>query len=136
MGEGEGGERHAEAALDAGGAVVAVNDAAGRDLRVGDRLAHGAHPRRRDMAGLQEFLQEAELSAGITEDETAFLKSLSPDGKRPSLLYYYRELQNLRDPLNFLPSSIEKRRERRRKTSVIKSPARRKRPGSRSVRQT
>src|SRR5438067_2007986 len=86
--------------------------------------------------GLEAFLDDPKLSAGITEHETAFLKSLSPDGKRPSPLYYYRELQNLRDPLNFLPLSIEKRRERRRKTSVIKSPARRKRPGSRSVRQT
>jgi transcriptional regulator with XRE-family HTH domain len=61
--------------------------------------------------GLKEFLNDAKLSAGITEDETAFLKSLSPDGKRPSPLYYYRELQNLRDPLNFLPLSIGTRRE-------------------------
>jgi transcriptional regulator with XRE-family HTH domain len=69
--------------------------------------------------GLKEFLNDAKLSAGITEDETAFLKSLSPDGKRPSPLYYYRELQNLRDPLNFLPLSIGKRRER--ETAALES---------------
>lgn len=58
---------------------------------------------------LKEFLNDAKLSVGITETETAFLKSLRCDGKRPSLLYYYRELQNLRDPLNFLPLSIGER---------------------------
>ncbi len=57
---------------------------------------------------LKEFLGDEKLSAGITEQETAFLKRLRCDGKRPSVLYYYRELQNLRDPLNFLPSSIGK----------------------------
>jgi transcriptional regulator with XRE-family HTH domain len=72
-------------------------------------------------AGLKQFLKDAKLSAGITEDETAFLKSLNLDGKRPSALYYYRELQNLRDPLNFLPSSSGMRREPERKTPAIKS---------------
>jgi transcriptional regulator with XRE-family HTH domain len=71
--------------------------------------------------GLKEFLNDARLSAGITEDETAFLKSLSPDGKRPSALYYYRELQNLRDPLNFLPASIGMRRQPENKAVAIKS---------------
>jgi transcriptional regulator with XRE-family HTH domain len=65
--------------------------------------------------GLKEFLNDAKLSAGITEDETAFLKRLIHDGKRPSPLYYYRELQNLRDPLNFLPLSIGKQRGAERK---------------------
>jgi transcriptional regulator with XRE-family HTH domain len=67
---------------------------------------------------LKEFLNDAKLSSGITEAETAFLKRLRCDGKRPSLLYYYRELQNLRDPLNFLPLSIGER-------PVIKSHLRR-----------
>lgn len=71
--------------------------------------------------GLKEFLNDTKLSAGITEDETAFLKRLSPDGKRPSPLYYYRELQNLRDPLNFLPLSVRNPKEQERKTAVIKS---------------
>ena len=69
--------------------------------------------------GLQEFLEDPKLSAGVTHDEAAFLKSLRTNGKRPSVLYYYRELQNLRDPLNFLPVSVEMRAERR--TSVEKS---------------
>jgi transcriptional regulator with XRE-family HTH domain len=71
--------------------------------------------------GLKEFLNDVKLSAGTTEHETAFLKSLSLDGKRPSPLYYYRELQNLRDPLNFLPLSIKKRREPETKTSATKA---------------
>ena len=70
--------------------------------------------------GLVAFLGDAKLSAGISEPEMAFLKSLRFDGKRPSPLFYYRELQNLRDPLNFLPLSIKKRREPERKTSVMK----------------
>ena len=76
--------------------------------------------------GLEAFLDDAKLSAGITEPETAFLKSLKFDGRRPSPLYYYRELQNLRDPLNFLPLSIKKRREPETKTSVMKPGLRRK----------
>src|SRR5689334_16560237 len=76
--------------------------------------------------GLKEFLNDVKLSAGITEDQTAFLKSLSLNGKRPALLYYYRELQNLRDPLNFLPLSIGKRREPETKTSATKARVRRK----------
>jgi hypothetical protein len=38
---------------------------------------------------------------GATEEEIEFLKRLRIKGKRPTALYYYRELQNLRDPLNF-----------------------------------
>jgi len=51
--------------------------------------------------GLQQFLQDASLSGDATEEEIAFLKALKLSGKRPSPLYYYRELQNLRDPLHF-----------------------------------
>ena len=60
--------------------------------------------------GLEAFLGDPKLSAGINEHEIAYLKSLSPDGKRPAPLFYYRELQNLRDPLNFLPLSPKKQR--------------------------
>lgn len=67
--------------------------------------------------GWKDFLNDAKLSAGITEDETLFLRSLRFDGKCPSALYYYRELQNLRDPLNFLPLSTEKRSRPRRKNA-------------------
>lgn len=71
--------------------------------------------------GLHQLLSDPKLSQGITERETAFLKGLRTDGKRPSLLYYYRELQNLRDPLNFVPMSIGKPRQHPRKSSQISS---------------
>ena len=51
--------------------------------------------------GLESFLKNPSLSAGVTEEEVAFLKALKLTGKRPSPIYYYRELQNLRDPLHF-----------------------------------
>jgi transcriptional regulator with XRE-family HTH domain len=51
--------------------------------------------------GLAEFLEDASLSGTATPDEVAFLKRLRVRGKRPTALYYYRELQNLRDPLHF-----------------------------------
>jgi transcriptional regulator with XRE-family HTH domain len=53
--------------------------------------------------GLTEFLQDATLSGNVTADEVEFLRRLRFKGKRPSPLYYYRELQNLRDPLHFRP---------------------------------
>ena len=51
--------------------------------------------------GLREFLEDPALSGSATEEELAFLKRLRFKGKRPTPLYYYRELQNLRDPLHF-----------------------------------
>ena len=51
--------------------------------------------------GLKRFLKDASLSGDATEEEIAFLKALQLTGKRPSPIYYYRELQNLRDPLHF-----------------------------------
>jgi hypothetical protein len=51
--------------------------------------------------GLQEFLKDASLSGDATQEEIEFLKSLKFNGRRPAALYYYRELQNLRDPLHF-----------------------------------
>jgi len=57
-----------------------------------------------DGAGLTQFLQDASLSGTATEEELAFLKRLRFTGKRPTALYYYRELQNLRDPLHFQAS--------------------------------
>ena len=56
-------------------------------------------------SGLKEFLQDSTLSGGATEEELAFLKRLRFKGKRPTPLYYYRELQNLRDPLHFRAQS-------------------------------
>jgi len=51
--------------------------------------------------GLEQFLKDESLSGDVTEEEIAFLKALRLRGKRPSPIYYYRELQNLRDPLHF-----------------------------------
>ncbi len=54
--------------------------------------------------GLNGFLQDPLLGGNVTEEEIAFLKRLRFKGRRPTPLYYYRELQNLRDPLHFAPS--------------------------------
>jgi len=51
--------------------------------------------------GLSGFLQDPALSGTATEEEVEFLRRLRFKGKRPTPLYYYRELQNLRDPLHF-----------------------------------
>jgi transcriptional regulator with XRE-family HTH domain len=63
--------------------------------------------------GFLEFLEDKVLSSGISDDEIAFLKSLTFNGRRPLPLYYYRELQNLRDPLNFVLKQPLRRRGRR-----------------------
>ena len=51
--------------------------------------------------GLEQFLNDASLSGDINEEEIGFLRRLKFNGRRPAALYYYRELQNLRDPLHF-----------------------------------
>lgn len=51
--------------------------------------------------GFEEFLQDPSLSGTATPEELAFLKGLQFSGRQPTPLYYYRELQNLRDPLHF-----------------------------------
>jgi transcriptional regulator with XRE-family HTH domain len=52
--------------------------------------------------GLQEFLKDRSLSGDASPEEVEFLKQLrSQNGRQPTPLYYYRELQNLRDPLHF-----------------------------------
>jgi len=51
--------------------------------------------------GLKEFLQDSSLSGTVTAKEVEFLKRLRFQGQRPTPLYYYRQLQILRDPLHF-----------------------------------
>ena len=58
-----------------------------------------------DELGLKEFLQDPAMSGDATNEEIEFLRKLTFKGKRPAPLYYYRELQNLRDPLSFTTSS-------------------------------
>jgi transcriptional regulator with XRE-family HTH domain len=62
--------------------------------------------------GLKEFLGDARLSGNATEEELKFLKELRFRGKRPTALYYYRALQNLRDPLHFSPPKDKERKPR------------------------
>ena len=51
--------------------------------------------------GFLEFARDAALSGDATAKELAFLKGLSFEDRRPTALYYYRELQSIRDPLHF-----------------------------------
>ena len=74
--------------------------AAGRVARF-EFVERDAEPRGGAGSGLNKFLQDASLSGTATEDELAFLKRLRVTGRQPTALYFYRELQNLRDPLHF-----------------------------------
>jgi transcriptional regulator with XRE-family HTH domain len=86
----------------------------GLDVRLNPRVVAG-HWRRFEFVereagqlfveqpGLSEFLLDPALSGTATPAEVAFLKQLKFEDKRPTPLYYYRELQNLRDSLHFRP---------------------------------
>ena len=54
-----------------------------------------------EQPGFSEFLRNRGMSGDASEEEIAFLKSLRFHRQRPTALYYYRELQSLRDPLHF-----------------------------------
>ena len=66
--------------------------------------------------GLKEFLRDPSLSSGAAQEEIEFLKKLRFKGRRPTSLYYYRELQSLRDPLHFSRSQVALRTSRRRRS--------------------
>jgi len=84
----------------------------GMKIVLNRRLAPG-HPKRFEFVerepaapvdeeqGLQDFLQDPSLRGDATAEEIEFLKKLKFTRKRPTSLYYYRELQSLRDPLHF-----------------------------------
>ena len=90
----------------------------GMEIVLNHRVAPG-HPKKFDFVekepgqpfeqepGFKEFLRDASLSGNATEEEIEFLRKLRFKGKRPTALYYYRELQNLRDPLHFRSLSTE-----------------------------
>lgn len=61
----------------------------------------GVPPRTDEEPGLKEFLRNPEMNRDTSQEELTFLKSLQFHRLRPSALYYYRELQSLRDPLHF-----------------------------------
>lgn len=52
-------------------------------------------------SGLDEFLADERLSGDVTEAEARLLRLCRFNGRRPTTLFYYRALQNLRDPLHF-----------------------------------
>ena len=84
----------------------------GMEIVLNRRLASG-HPKRFEFVerepaqpvdeepGFQTFLQDPSLKRDATAEEIEFLSKLQFTRKRPTALYYYRELQNLRDPLHF-----------------------------------
>ena len=59
------------------------------------------YPKYEEEPGLKKFLRQQSVSGDATEEEIRFLRGLKFTGKHPTPLYYYRELQNLRDPLHF-----------------------------------
>jgi transcriptional regulator with XRE-family HTH domain len=91
----------------------------GMEIVLNRRLAPG-HPKRfgfvelepappvNEEPGLQAFLQDPSLRGDATAEEIEFLKKLRFTRERPTSLYYYRELQNLRDPLHFRRASSER----------------------------
>src|SRR3984893_1552845 len=69
--------------------------------------------------GLTAFLRQS-VNGGATQEEVEFLRRLRFKGKHPTPLYYYRELQNLRDPLHFRERSGDAMRKRRDPDDVEK----------------
>ena len=61
----------------------------------------GGAPVTEDEPGFLEFLRRPRMSGDATREEIEFLKGLRFKHKRPGPLYYYREVQSLRDPLHF-----------------------------------
>lgn len=84
---------------------VALVPELGRDrIKQFEFVERDSEPEVDEQPGLRDFLKDASLSKGITEEELTFLKRLRINGRNPKALYYYRELQNLRDPLHFQTS--------------------------------
>jgi hypothetical protein len=54
-----------------------------------------------EQPGFREFLANPALSGTATEEELDFLRKLPFRRRFPTALYYYRELQSLRDPVHF-----------------------------------
>jgi transcriptional regulator with XRE-family HTH domain len=54
-----------------------------------------------EKSGLAKFLSDGRLGGDATEEEIRLLRRHRFGGRKPTKLYYYRALQNLRDPLHF-----------------------------------
>jgi transcriptional regulator with XRE-family HTH domain len=65
-----------------------------------------ADPPRAEEPGFKEFLRDRNLSGEAAPEEIEFLRGLRFKGRRPTSLYYYRELQNLKDPLHFRAPAV------------------------------
>jgi transcriptional regulator with XRE-family HTH domain len=63
--------------------------------------------------GFKEFLRNVAMSGDATAEEVEFLKGLAFKNRKPSPLYFYRELQSLRDPLHFPDDSASTMHKRR-----------------------
>jgi transcriptional regulator with XRE-family HTH domain len=73
--------------------------------------------------GFKEFLKDHSLSGTATTEEKDLLKKMRFNGKRPTALYYYRELQSLRDPLHFrapMNQAVHKKTQSQGKGSVVR----------------
>lgn len=56
--------------------------------------------------GFEEFLGLPDLRGDATPEELEFLRNLRFRRRRPTAVFYYRMLQNLRDPLHFRDGSL------------------------------
>jgi transcriptional regulator with XRE-family HTH domain len=90
--------------------TVQVRLVGGASRRFGFHEESSEEPAVADEPALRAFLQDT-LSAGVTVEEIESLRRMRFSASRkPTELFYYRALQNLRDPLHF-------RERRRRRTS-------------------
>jgi len=79
--------------------TVQLTTGSTREFRFQETAKNG---RRADEPGLRSFLRDTTLSGGATADEIDFLRRIRFAGtEHPTAIFYYRTLQNLRDPLNF-----------------------------------
>lgn len=83
----------------------------------------GALPGTEEQPGFSEFLRNQGMSGDASEEEIAFLRSLRFHRQRPTALYYYRELQSLRDPLHF-PARTRSDKVLRRGAEIIRRESR------------
>lgn len=91
-----------------------------------------ADPSPEEEPGFKEFLLNEAMSGDVSGEELEFLKALRFRQKRPTPLYFYRELQSLRDPLHFRENSgaamhkrrhvgdVEKRRQKESRKSAVR----------------
>jgi len=79
--------------------TVQLTTGSTREFRFQETAKNG---RRADEPGLRSSLRDTTLSGGATADEIDFLRRIRFAGtEHPTAIFYYRTLQNLRDPLNF-----------------------------------